>query len=122
MRTRLVGMLFTAAIAALSVTAPAAAQAESLLSVQSGHSVLLQTPGLVRVAVGDGRIAGVLPIGTSQLVVNGKAPGHTTVFVWLGGHRETYEVTVKEQTMDELAQMLRTSIDEPGVQVVSFRN
>jgi Flp pilus assembly secretin CpaC len=115
-------MLFTAAVAAMSATAPALAQTESLLSVQSGHSVLLQTPGLIRVAVGDGRIAGVLPIGTSQLVVNGKAPGHTTVFVWLGGRRETYEVTVTEQSMDDLASMLRSSLDEPGVQVVSFRD
>jgi len=122
MRTRLSKMLIGIVLALFAAGAPAFAQTVSLLSVQSGHSVLLQTPGLVRVAVGDGRIAGVLPIGTSQLVVNGKAPGHTTVFVWLGGHRETYEVTVTEQTMDDLAQMLRTSIDEPGVQVVSFRN
>jgi Flp pilus assembly secretin CpaC len=83
----------------------------------------LQTRGLSRVAVGDSRIAGVLPIGTSQLVVNGKAPGRTTVFVWENGVRKmTYDVTVTEQTMDDLAQMLRTSIDEPAVQVVSFRD
>ncbi len=122
MRTRLFGVLLAAALAAFGATAPALAETVSLLSVQSGHSVLLQTPGLSRVAVGDGRIAGVLPIGTAQLVVNGKAPGHTTVFVWLGGHREAYEVTVTEQNMDDLAQMLRTSIDDPSVQVVSFRN
>lgn len=122
MRTRLLGVLSIAAIAALSAAAPALAESVSLLSVQSGHSVLVQTPGLSRVAVGDGRIAGVLPIGTSQLVVNGKAPGRTTVFVWLGGHRETYEITVSEQNMDDLAQMLRSSIDDPAVQVVSFRN
>lgn len=121
MRTRLFGVLTAAVLAALVAPTPAPAETVSLLSVESGHSVLLQTPGLSRVAVGDGRIAGVLPIGTSQLVINGKGPGHTTVFVWLGGHRETYEVTVTEQTMDDLAQMLRTSIDEPGVQVVSFR-
>lgn len=122
MRTRLLGLLLGTALAVLTAPAPAPAETVSLLSVQSGHSVLLQTPGLVRVAVGDGRIAGVLPIGTTQLVVNGKAPGQTTVFVWLGGHRETYEVTVTEQTMDDLAQMLRTAISEPNVQVISFRN
>jgi Flp pilus assembly secretin CpaC len=121
MRTRLFGLLAAAVLAALVAPTPTQAETVSLLSVESGHSVLLQTPGLSRVAVGDGRIAGVLPIGTSQLVINGKGPGHTTVFVWLGGHRETYEVTVTEQTMDDLAQMLRTSIDDPGVQVVSFR-
>ncbi len=100
----------------------AAADVVSILSVQSGHSVILQTPGLSRVAVGDGRIAGVLPIGTTQLVINGKAPGRTTVFVWEAGHRATYEVTVTEQLADDLAQMIRTSIDMPGVQVIGFRN
>jgi pilus assembly protein CpaC len=107
---------------AMLAAGPAAAQTEAvqLLSVQSGHSVLLQTPGLARVAVGDGRIAGVVPIGTSQLVINGKAPGHTTVFIWEAGGRTSYEVTVTEQEVDQIAQMLRTSIDEPHVQVVSF--
>lgn len=115
-------MLVGAAIAAVLAAPAAAAQAVSLLSVQSGHSVLLQTPGLNRVAVGDGRIAGVLPIGTSQLVINGKAPGQTTVFVWENGRRLDYEITVTEQDMDDLAHMLRSSIDEPGVQIVSFHN
>ena len=121
MYARIFGLVLAAA--SLGLTAPAAAVAQSvqLLSVESGHSVLLQTPGLSRVAVGDARIAGVLPIGTSQLVVNGKAPGHTTVFVWEAGTRATYEVTVTEQTMDDLAQMIRTSISEPDVQVLSFR-
>ena len=118
MQARILGIALAAALTA----APAgAAETVQLLSVESGHSVLLQTPGLSRVAVGDSRIAGVLPIGTSQLVVNGKGPGHTTVFVWEDGHRQTFEVTVTEQTMDDLAQMIRGSIDEPNVQVLSFR-
>lgn len=121
MRRMLFGIAGAAALAALTAN-PAAAQSESvqLLSVQSAHSVLLQTPGLTRVAVGDGRIAGVVPIGSSQLVINGKAPGHTTVFIWEAIGRVTYEVTVTEQEVDQIAQMLRTSIDEPHVQVVSF--
>ncbi len=121
MRSMFLGIAGALALAALTA-GPAAAQTEAvqLLSVQSGHSVLLQTPGLTRVAVGDGRIAGVVPIGSSQLVINGKAPGHTTVFIWEGGGRVTYEVTVTEQEVDQIAQMLRTSIDEPRVQVVSF--
>lgn len=117
-------MALGAALAAvIGMRAPAsAAETLSLLSVQSGHSVVVQTHGLSRVAVGDGRIAGVLPIGTTQLVINGKAPGRTTIFVWESGHRATYEITVTEQSMDDLAQMLRTSIDLPNVQVYSFRN
>lgn len=102
------------------ISAARAADSVSLISIQSGHSVLLKTPNLQRIAVGDGRIAGVVPVGSSQIVINGKAPGHTTVYVWSGNRRLAYEVTVTEQQADDLAQMLRTSIDDPNVQVVSF--
>lgn len=116
----------TAAAAALALMAfaggPAGAETTTLLSVQSGHSVLLNAQGLTRVAVGDGRIAGVVPIGTSQVVVNGKTPGHTTVTVWANGSRRSYELTVTDQGLDDLAQMIRASISDPGVQVVSFNN
>lgn len=97
-----------------------AAERIALISVQSGHSVILRTPGLQRIAVGDGSVAGVVPIGGSQIVVNGKAPGHTTVFVWMPAGRATYEVTVTAQEVDDLAQMLRTSVTDPNVQIVSF--
>lgn len=109
-----------AALAFAVLAIPAGADQVTLLSIQSGHSVLLKAEGLTRVAVGDGRIAGVVPVGTSQVVVNGKDPGHTTVFIWAGGRRVTYEVTVTQQQLDDVAQMLRSAITEPGVQVVSF--
>ena len=99
---------------------PVFADQVTLLSIQSGHSVVLRAEGLTRVAVGDGRIAGVVPVGTSQVVVNGKSAGHTTVYIWAGGRREIYEVTVTEQDLDDVAQMLRSAIPEPNVQVVSF--
>jgi Flp pilus assembly secretin CpaC len=118
MTRRLFGIIAAAGIAVYA--APTSADQVSLLSIQSGHSVLLKAEGLTRVAVGDGRIAGVVPVGTSQVVVNGKAPGHTTVFIWAGGRRETYEITVTEQQLDDIAQMLRSAISAPGVQVVSF--
>lgn len=108
-----------AAIIAVS-SVPVSADQVSLVSIQSGHSILLKAEGLTRVAVGDGRIAGVVPVGTSQVVVNAKTPGHTTVFIWAGGRRMTYEVTVTQQQLDDVAQMLRSAITEPSVQVVSF--
>ena len=97
-----------------------AAERISLISLQSGHSVILHTPGIQRIAIGDGRIAGVVPVGSSQLVVNGKAPGHTTVYVWTSGGRMTYDITVTAQEVDDLAQMLRTSVADPNVEIVSF--
>ncbi|HEY1655651.1 MAG TPA: pilus assembly protein N-terminal domain-containing protein [Candidatus Tumulicola sp.] len=119
---RRIAVAAAAALAIVAYAGPANADAVTLLSVQSGHSLLLSAHGLTRVAVGDGRIAGVLPVGTSQVVINGKTPGHTTVIVWTGGSRRTYEVTVTEQGLDDLAQMIRSSISDPNVQVVSFDN
>ena len=111
-----------AALALLVGSVPASADAVQILSIQTGHSVLLNAAGLTRIAVGDGRIAGVVPVGTSQLVVNGKSAGHTTIFVWMGKTRTTYEVTVTEQSFDDIAKVLRAAINEPGVQVVAFNS
>lgn len=101
---------------------PVASAADEMrtLTLRSGHSVVLQTPGLSRVAVGDGRIAGVLPIANSEVVVNGKTAGRTTLFIWRGARRTTYEVSVSEQSLDDIATMLRSSITSPSVQVASF--
>lgn len=122
------GRLFRSVVALIALlaiqfsmlTGARAAERVSLVSLQSGHSVILSTPGITRIAVGDGRIAGVVPVGSSQLVINGKAPGHTTVFVWMPRGRATYEVTVTAQDVDDLAQMLRTSVIDPNVEIVSF--
>ncbi len=118
MRNGLAGVALAAA--ALTGSVPARADAVQMLSVQTGHSVLLNASGLTRVAVGDGRIAGVVPIGTSQVVINGKTAGHTTLIVWAGGRRTTYEVTVTDQQLDDISQLLRTAVNEPNVQVINF--
>ena len=107
-------------LAASANAVPVSADQISLVSIQSGHSIVLKAEGLTRVAVGDGRIAGAVPVGTSQVIVNGKEPGHTTIFIWAGGRKMTYELTVTEQALDDIAQMLRSAISEPNVQVVSF--
>ncbi len=108
---------FIPIVAALAIAAPAFAQPIDAISLPSGRSTTIDAPGLTRVAVGDGRIAGVVPVGTQQVIINAKAPGHTTVLVWTNSGRREYDVTVSEQTMDDLAAMLRGSINEPGVMV-----
>lgn len=115
-----------AALVALMLSPFALAQSSvaaddiTTLTLRSGHSMVLPAPGLSRVAVGDGRIAGVVAIGRTDVVVNGKTPGETTLFIWRGSHRYTYEVTVSEQSVDNIAAMLRSTILIPNVQVVSF--
>ena len=115
------------ALAAASVSAigaaamvPASSEAVAVYSIQTGRSIVLKTPSLERVAVGDSKIAGIVPLGTSEVVVNGKAPGHTTIFIWMNGVRKTYEFTVTNQDLDAIAGILRGAIDEPDVEIVTF--
>jgi Flp pilus assembly secretin CpaC len=102
---------------------PVRAQSISFLSLQSGHSTVISAQGLTRAAVGDGRIAGVVAIGTSQVVINAKAAGHTTITIWLaGGTRANYEVTVTQQQGDDLARVIRMAINDPGVTISNVGN
>ena len=58
------------ALASLTLAVPQTVRADAvtIMSVQSGHSIVLNTGGLTRVAVGDSRIAGVGP-GTVRLSI-----------------------------------------------------
>ena len=104
----------------LASVAPSMAEDSTPISVQSGHSIVLEEHGLSRVAVGDAAIAGVAPVGSSQLIINGKKAGRTTVFVWTGGGRESYEVTVLGQGTEDAGTLLRSAIPFPNVQVTTF--
>ncbi len=62
-----------------------------------------------------------MPLDKTQIVVNGKTPGETTVFVWDGGVRESYELTVTITISIEVLRLLRTAIDQPDVKLVAAR-
>lgn len=111
-----------ALVMSLAVTlsaAPASAR-PNVISLISGHSTIIPVPGLTRVAVGDGHIAGVVPIGTSQLIINGKDPGTTSLFVWSASGRRTYIVSVTDELFDSFAQMLQSALANPALTVRSY--
>ncbi len=115
--------LISAAVFACALIVPPAysrAGEVHYIALQTGHSIVLPVKDLRRVAVGDADCLGVIAVGRSQLILNGKAAGHTSVFVWSGDDRSTYEVVVSSQLVDGLSEMLRSAISEPDVQVVSF--
>ena len=75
--------------------APAAlADTPATLWLRVGHSVLLNAPGLRRVTVANSHIAAVVPVGTAQVIVNGKVPGKTTIIIWTTHGRTDYSVTI----------------------------
>lgn len=67
------------------------------LSVVAGRSILLDCAQPVeRVAVGLGGIAEATVISPQEIMINGKAPGETSVILWeRGGLREFLNVTVR---------------------------
>jgi pilus assembly protein CpaC len=67
------------------------------LSVAVGKSVVLDCANRVeRMAVGLGGIAEATAMTPDEILVNGKAPGETTLILWeKGGHREFFNVVVR---------------------------
>ncbi|GAC1448715.1 MAG: hypothetical protein PVSMB8_07790 [Vulcanimicrobiaceae bacterium] len=110
----------TAAIVAASICVAgplsATAQNSHLLSLSVGSSKTVSAPGMTRIAVGDGAIAGVVPAG-DQLVINAKAPGRTTVAVWMRSGRQDYDIVVTDSTLDTVEQVVRQTLDLPGIAV-----
>jgi Flp pilus assembly secretin CpaC len=115
---------FTAAAVALITLIPLGVRADAPnpFTVRTGQSVIVRTPGLTRVAVGDAKIAGVVAIGNTEIVLNGKTSGRTTLFVWTNTGRHTYFVTVTEQYLEDLQRMLQSAITLPSVRVDEYEN
>ncbi|HEY0381964.1 MAG TPA: pilus assembly protein N-terminal domain-containing protein [Candidatus Elarobacter sp.] len=112
----------TAAAAAVLAVTPLSVRADANVPVtlRTGQSVLVSTPRLTRVAVGDGKIAGVLAVGNSEIVINGRSAGRTTLLVWTNGARRTFDVTVTEQNLSSLRAMLQGAIPDRDVHVDAY--
>src|SRR5579863_9457196 len=90
------------------------------LSLVSGRSVLLDCAQPVqRIAVGNPAIAEAVAISPTEVMVNGKGVGETTLIMWeTGNNREFFNVTVRSagtdtlDRMDSIRRELRTSL--PG--------
>lgn len=129
-------LLLTAAAAQLAAwaQAPPAPQvtrqdATNDMALIVGRSVLLDCAQPVqRVAVGSPTVADATPISPLEVMVNGKAPGETTLILWeRGGSREFFNITVRagaadtNDRMDSLRRELRNEL--PGQPLkVSFEN
>jgi pilus assembly protein CpaC len=111
----------------LRAQAPAAPSAESSfqdsandLSVAVGKTVLVDcVRPASRVAVGLGEIAQASVISPTEIMVNGKAPGETSLIIWDDrGGRQFFNVTVRtpasamETSMDSVRRQIRTEL--PG--------
>ena len=72
------------------------------LSVVAGHTVLLDCAQPVeRVSLGLGGFAEVMAVSPTEVMLNGKTPGETTLILWeKGGTREFFNVKVRPSVAD----------------------
>jgi pilus assembly protein CpaC len=112
-------LVLASLVAASACVTPVTASADALIpmTIRTGQSTIVATPHLTRVAVGDGKVAGVLAVGNTEIVVSGRAAGRTTLLVWTGAGRRAYDVTVTEQSLESLRTMIERAIADPTLRV-----
>jgi pilus assembly protein CpaC len=110
-------------------TAMASQDSSNELFVAVDKSVLVDVARPVqRIAVGLGEFAEATAVSRSEILVNGKAPGETSLIVWEeGGGRQFFNVIVRPSAaaandrMEALRRELKTELPEQQVKV-SFEN
>jgi pilus assembly protein CpaC len=117
------------------VPAPPAAQSTSRdsandLSVTVGKSALVDfTRPVIRVAVGLGDVAEATAVSPTEVMINGRAPGNTSLIVWeQGGERQFFNVAVhasraaSEDTLTALRRELRVALPGQNITIASENN
>ena len=97
------------------------------LSVVVGRSVLLDcAQPIERVSVGLGAFAEATAISRNEILINGKAPGETSLILWeKGGNREFFNVTVRaslsgfNDQLDTMRRQLRKELPGQDLKVSS---
>jgi len=95
------GCWLTAALAMVALPALCAEDApHGNLVVTVGKSLILDTPtDLQRVSVANGDLADALAVTPREALINGKAPGETSLIVWQqDGSRAMYDLTIRQNT------------------------
>lgn len=115
-----------------------AVQTASATSVQEGHpaaardlfvtvgkSLVVDSPvNIQRVSVANGDLAEALAVNPREVLVNGKAPGETSVIIWQqGGNRLFFDLTVRPSNSKVSAVQEEIDRELPGQDIkVSYAN
>jgi len=92
------------------------------MTVQEGRGELLQfSDSASRVSVSDPAIADAVVISPHEVVVDGKAPGNSTVMIWHGESVSRYEIKV-EPDLSEIQQELRATLPNEEIRVSSSKD
>src|SRR5437867_3496193 len=104
------------------VTRPATPLPARPMTLTVGRGELLQFPDEVsRVAVSDPTIADAVVVSPNDVVLNGKAPGNTTIMIWHGDNVSPYTITV-EPDLSEIQKQLRATFPAEQIDVASSKD
>jgi pilus assembly protein CpaC len=100
------------------------------LSVTVGKSALVDfNKPVVRVAIGNGDVAEATAVSPTEVMVNGKIVGNTSLIVWeQGGERQFFNVTVHpsraaaDESINSLRRELKAAMPGQNITVVSENN
>lgn len=95
------------------------------LIVTVGKSLIIDSPlKIERISVANGDLAEAVAVKPNEILINGKAPGETSVIVWqLGGARLVWDLTVRMSTARLEAVRQQIARDFPNEQInVTFEN
>jgi pilus assembly protein CpaC len=114
---------------AVCAFAQAAAQAPRELNLTVGKSAVVNSAAQIeRIAVGFGDIVSATVITPEEVLVDGKAPGETTLIIWQkGGNKIFFDVRVKANAAERAARLetMRQKLEEflPGQNIAaSYEN
>jgi pilus assembly protein CpaC len=112
-------ILFAVAATAFAQDATNQATASRELSVTVGKSVLVDSPQIIeRISVANGDLAEAVAITPREVLINGKAPGETSLIVWQqGGNRLFFDLTVQrnETRIDDIRRELAAEMGSQNV-------
>ena len=95
------------------------ATASRELSVTVGKSVLVDSPQIIeRISVANGDLAEAVAITPREVLINGKAPGETSLIVWQqGGNRLFFDLTVQrnESRIDDIRREMAAEMGNQNV-------
>ena len=93
----LAGLVFCASALRAAQPAPSVGPLVDQITVGAGRTHLLDMPvNIERVSIASPETAEAVPVSARSLMINGKAPGETSLIVWLSdGSRKEFTVEVK---------------------------
>ena len=115
-------LVFSPAGSAAQQEKPATPLPTQALTLIAGRGQLLQfVDDASRVSVSDPAIADAVVISAHDVVLNGKAPGNTTIMIWHGENVSPYNVAV-EPDLSEIQKQLRATFPNEHIEVSSSKD